>query len=258
MPISFRFRWLPFVAAMLLVALGVTLGQWQMRRGAEKAAIESLLSAREAAPVMALGGTKLNGAELEFRRVNVRGSFLPEWPVYLENRPYKGMAGVYVVMPFRIAGSDRHVLVERGWIARDAADRTRLPVIPTPAGEIELSGSVRRQAGRLLQLGRAQPLAPGAFVQNIDTGQFAAASGLATEDFIIEQADAPQAETAGGTGLPIADGLVRDWPRPSLGVDRHYGYAFQWYALAATAFLFFIVTGFRRGPTEPAVSDTVA
>jgi surfeit locus 1 family protein len=258
MPISFRFRWLPFVAAMLLVALGVTLGQWQMRRGAEKAAVENLLSTREAAPPLVLDGATIAAPELEFRRVRLRGSFLPQWPVYLENRPYKGTAGVYVVMPFRIAGSDRHVLVERGWIARDAADRTRLPVIPTPAGEIELTGSVRRQAGRLLQLGQAAPLAPGAFVQNIETARFATASGLATEDFVIEQADGPQSGAAGGAGATIGDGLVRDWPRPSLGVDRHYGYAFQWYALAATAFLFFLVTGFRRGSTEPAVSDTVA
>jgi cytochrome oxidase assembly protein ShyY1 len=43
------------------------------------------------------------------------------------------------------------------------------------------------------------------------------------------------------------DGLIRDWPRPSTGIDRHLGYAFQWYALAATAFIFFVVTGFRRG-----------
>jgi cytochrome oxidase assembly protein ShyY1 len=39
---------------------------------------------------------------------------------------------------------------------------------------------------------------------------------------------------------------MRDWPVPSSGIDTHRGYAFQWYALAAAAFLFFIVTGFRR------------
>ena len=31
------------------------------------------------------------------------------------------------------------------------------------------------------------------------------------------------------------DGLVRDWPAPDAGIDRHRGYAFQWYALAALA-----------------------
>jgi surfeit locus 1 family protein len=32
-----------------------------------------------------------------------------------------------------------------------------------------------------------------------------------------------------------------------MGIDRHLGYAFQWFALAATALLFFVVTGFKRG-----------
>ena len=85
-----------------------------------------------------------------------------------------------------------------------------------------------------LQLGQPAPLKPGAIVQNLDPAQLAQASGLEFEPFIVEQ--------AGGA----KDGLVRDWPRPSVGMDRHFGYAFQWYALAATAFLFFVVTGFKR------------
>ena len=52
---------------------------------------------------------------------------------------------------------------------------------------------------------------------------------------------------AGESGAPPeVVAAARDWPLPSAGVDKHRGYAFQWYALAATAFLFFLVTGFRR------------
>jgi cytochrome oxidase assembly protein ShyY1 len=50
----------------------------------------------------------------------------------------------------------------------------------------------------------------------------------------------------GGPAAP-GEGLVRDWPVPSAGVDKHHGYAFQWYALAAMAVLFFVITGFRSG-----------
>ena len=31
---------------------------------------------------------------------------------------------------------------------------------------------------------------------------------------------------------PLDDGLAREWDPPNLGVDKHYGYAFQWLALA--------------------------
>ena len=48
MRISFRFRPIPFVATVLLVALGVSLGNWQERRAAEKIALQAKLSARAA------------------------------------------------------------------------------------------------------------------------------------------------------------------------------------------------------------------
>jgi len=50
------------------------------------------------------------------------------------------------------------------------------------------------------------------------------------------------------------DGLVREWPQPAVGSERNRGYAFQWYALAAMAFVFFVVTGFRRGTKQEAAS----
>jgi cytochrome oxidase assembly protein ShyY1 len=125
-------------------------------------------------------------------------------------------------------------LIARGWIARDVSDRTRLPPIATPAGRVEIQGMVRRQAGRLFQFGSAPQLRPGAIVQNAEVAEFATASQLKLKPFVIEQSTDTQ------------DGLVRDWPRPSTGAEKHRGYAFQWYALAITAFLFFVVTGLRR------------
>jgi surfeit locus 1 family protein len=234
MRFTFHFRLLPFIAALAVAALGLALGQWQLRRAAEKQAIEARMLAREAEPAIDLR----DGADpdaLEFRHVRVRGEFLPGWTLYLDNRPHGGIAGFHVLTPLKIAGSDRHIMVARGWIARDPADRTRIPPIATPRGNTEITGIVRRNAGHLLQLGQAPPLRPGAIVQNVDPGDVARASGLALEPVVIEQ--------TGDSG----DGLVRDWPKPSLGMEKHQGYAFQWFALAATAILFFVITGFKRG-----------
>ncbi len=237
MRFSFRFRLLPFIAMLVVVAIGVSLGQWQLRRAAAKEAIEHRMKERRKAPPLRLDGAaaSANDADaLEFRQVAVRGEFLPGWTIYLDNRPYEGKPGFHVITPLKIAGSSRHILVARGWIARDVADRSRIPEIATPAGSGEVTGSVRRHAGRLLQLGQAAPLKSGAIVQNLDVAEMAQASGLEMEPFIVEQ------------NSDSNDGLVRAWPLPSQGIDRHLGYAFQWFALAATAFLFFVVTGFKR------------
>ena len=54
MRITFRFRWIPFIAALIAVAIGVSLGNWQMRRADQKETIEKSLFSREAAPPVAL------------------------------------------------------------------------------------------------------------------------------------------------------------------------------------------------------------
>jgi surfeit locus 1 family protein len=233
---KFRFRWIPFLAAVVAAAVGLSLGQWQTRRAAEKEAIEAKLSARETAAPMRLLLPSVQAIEdVEYRRIAVEGDYLEEWTVFLDNRPYKGSAGMVVLTPMRIAGSDLHMLVARGWVKRDIADRTKVPTIATPEGSVEVIGVARRNAGQVLQLGSPAALQPGAIVQNVSAADFAQAAKLKMLPFIIEQTTEMQ------------DGLVRDWPRPSTGVEKHRGYAFQWYALAVTALLFFVVTGFRRG-----------
>lgn len=234
MPLKFRFRWVPFIAAMLAVALGVELGRWQTRRGDEKQAIETMLSAREAMPPLQIDGTAPNIGDIEFRHVVLHGRFDAGWPLYLENMPYQGQAGFYLLMPMQLEGSNRHVLVARGWLPRDPQDRTKLPQIATPPGTVTVEGRIMRRLPRVLQLGQSASLQPGAIVQNIQVADVAAATKVPMLPFIVEQ--------TGGTD----DHLVRDWPRPSSGIERHRGYAVQWYGLALAAFLFFIVTGFRR------------
>lgn len=235
MPIKFRIRWIPLIAVLIVMAIGISAGQWQMRRAAEKEAIESRLAEREAAPPVKVSGEPIAPQEIEYRKILVEGEFLPRWTVYLDNRPHKGVAGFYVATPIRIANSDMHVLVLRGWAARDPADRSRLPEISTPDGKVQIEGVARQRTGQVLQLGEAPPIEPGAIVQNVDIDAYSKATGLRLQPFVIEQTS------------EVSDGLARDWPRPSIGIDKHYGYAFQWYGLAATAFIFYLVTGFRRG-----------
>ena len=239
MPMKFRFRWIPFFAAVVVAAIGVSLGQWQSRRAAEKQTLEARQQARELEAPVLLGQASLPPEDVEFRRVKVRGEFVPQWTLYLDNRPYNGAAGFYVLTPMKIAGSDVHVLVVRGWVKRDVADRAKLPPVPTAPGEVEIEGVARRGTGHVLQLGEPGPLKRGAIVQNVGVPEFEKAAGLRMQPFVLEQVS------------DTRDGLVRDWPRPSTGVEKHQGYAFQWYALAATALIFFVVTGFRRGKERP-------
>ncbi|KKO64203.1 SURF1 family protein [Janthinobacterium sp. KBS0711] len=248
MRIRFHFRWIPFVVMLLLVALGVSLAQWQQRRGDEKVARAARLAAGNQAAPLALTAAPMlptDAQVIEYRRVTVTGHFVPAWTVYLDNRPYKGQAGFHVLTPFQIDGSQMHVLVAQGWLPRNNAERTRIPDYATPTGTVTISGIARLNAGHVMELGTAPALTPHAIVQNADIAQLAQASGLVLQPFILEQ-------TVDGATAPASSQLpVRDWPAPDLGADKHRGYAFQWYALALMAFLFFVFTGFRRANKQP-------
>lgn len=237
---SLRGRWIALAATLVVAISGVLLGQWQTRRGDEKQAIQTRMSERATAPAIILDGAanRLDPAQGEYRQVRLRGQFLPDWTVYLDNRPYQGRPGLYVLTPFKIAGTNSAVIIERGWIPRDLNDRSKLPVLPTSQGELEIAGVLRLGAGHLLQLGSPEPIRSGAMLQNLDIAAFAKVSGISLLPFVIEQrVDLHNSR----------DGLVRDWPSASLGIERHRGYAIQWYALALMAIIFFVVTGFRSG-----------
>lgn len=233
----FRFRTIPFIATLALAILGILLGNWQVRRAQEKTALQTSFSERGAAPPLVLGAGPLDPAAAEFRRATVSGEFVANWPVYLDNRPLDGRSGVILLMPFTIAGSKRVILVERGWLPHDPGVHERVLPVPTPAGRQTISGILVRHPPRVLQLGTPGPLAPGAIVQNLDPAGFARASGLDVLPLLLEQSDAD------GVAAP----LVRKWQGPALDIDRNKGYAFQWYALAALAVVFFVMTGFRSG-----------
>src|SRR5437868_3343803 len=42
------------------------------------------------------------------------------------------------------------------------------------------------------------------------------------------------------TAASVDDGLLRHWPPPELGLHKHYGYAFQWFALCALILVLYV------------------
>lgn len=235
MPFPFRFRLIPLFATIAVSALGFGLGQWQSRRAVEKEEIALAMQQRSTMPELQPAELLSAAAESAFRRVSLHGHFVHEWPLYLDNRPLHGVAGFYVMMPFNIEGSDQHVLVLRGWQPRNPVNRLLMPELKTPEGTIVIDGVVRLGVDRVMQLGQAPALTRGAIVQNMVPADAAKQTHLKMFNFIVEQTSAS------------SDGLLRDWPVPSVGADKHRAYAFQWYALSLMAVIFFVATGFRRG-----------
>ena len=208
------------VAVSAGVALALALGNWQLRRAAEKVAAERALEqVRRAAPVELRGASDFGAIAADLpHRVRVRGWFESEHTVWLDNRALKGRAGFLVVTPLRIEASQVRVLVNRGWAPRDPAERTHLPPIRQPDGVVEIEGIAMQDVPRVFQFTGSDV---GPIRQNLDIDELRKEIDAPIAGFVIQQTSA------------LDDALDREWMPPATGVERNRGYAFQWFSLAA-------------------------
>lgn len=231
------------LAAAFAVAVTFSLGTWQLRRGAEKAALQTAkvqqaaLTPLEAESLGVKGDSLVNRQGLIHRRIELKGYWLPEHTVYLDNRQMNGHPGFYVLTPFKLRPSGTVVLVQRGWAARSFLDRAALPAVQTPSGDVVVSGHLAPWPSRLYDFGGAET---GPIRQNLNLSQYQQQTGLPLLEVSVQQ-----------TG-PASEGLLREWPMVASGVEKHHGYAFQWFglsALIASLYVWFQIVQPRRKKT---------
>lgn len=227
---SFRPRAWALALAAAACAAGIALGNWQAGRAEQKRALGARFEQALRSPAIELPSTMVEPEDFVLKRVAARGRFVDEHTVYLDNKLRRGRPGYEVVTPLRMDGL--HVLVNRGWVA---AGRTRaeLPKMQPPADEVRVEGLALARLPQALATGVAPT---GRVRQNIDVKSFEEETGLRLQPIVIEQHS------------PAADGLVRDWPRPDAGIEKHQSYALQWYSLAGLAVILFAVLSWRRDP----------
>jgi surfeit locus 1 family protein len=122
-------------------------------------------------------------------------------------------------------------LVNRGWVALGRS-REQVPHPSTPPGPVKLEGMAADPHSRFVEL--AQTIPQGRVWQNLDFTRYAVKSGLALQPVVLMQTSNTD------------DGLVRAWPRPDSGVSMHVSYAFQWYSLALTLVVLWLVLNVKR------------
>ena len=212
--------WAVTAAAVIGCAATLALGFWQLGRAHEKEDLALAIARNQAQPPLpadALGAANLQA--LMHRPVALRGTWVADRTVFLDNRQMDGRVGFYVATPLRLAGSDAAVLVQRGWAPRNFQQREALPPIATPAGVVDLVGRIAPPPARLYQFGSA---GTGPIRQNLDLGAFAAETRLKLLPVTVMQTGA------------ASEGLRRDWPDTGgRGPETNYGYAFQWWSLCA-------------------------
>jgi surfeit locus 1 family protein len=219
-------RWqeaLVLIGALLAALATARLGWWQLDRAAQKTALHATQLQQAALPVLdraELARTPDEAAAQRHRRIRLEGRWFEAGTVALDNRQMNGRPGFYVVTPLVLAAGDA-VLVQRGWMPRDPADRTRLAPVVTPSGTVQIVGQIAPGLARLFEFDGA---ASGPIRQNLDIAEHSRETGLALRPLAVVQLDDPS--------MP-GDGLLRQWPQAGADVSKNHGYAMQWFALSA-------------------------
>lgn len=225
---------------LLLVALFVSLGQWQWGKAQRKEAAQAQLDARAVAPPIELPATPVADAGFfQFRRVSVHGHYRPAGQILLDNQVMDDRVGYRVLTPLVIAGGKIEVLVDRGWVPAPA-DRRLLPddvlraVSPAPT---LLAGTAVVPSRKHFALAAdTAPAGGNARWQFLDLDRYAREAKAELQPVVIHL----------DPGQP--DGYLRVWPRPDERNERHFSYALQWFGFAASTVGIWAWFGLRRTP----------
>ena len=227
---------------LAVVAVLVGLGQWQLERLDEVRTSNARLEERIAAPPVALSDllatSGMDPSVLEFRRVVVTGTFLPDEEVLQRNRVQRGLQGLDVLTPLDLGGGTS-LLVRRGWVPT-TMDTPPVVDAPPPSGAVTITGVLERSVPQPTFGARDPAEGVLARVFHPDTERLdAQMSGRLLP--VVLRMDALAGSDP--TTLPAAPGP------PGLDEGSHLSYAAQWHLfalLASVAYAFWWRTRLRR------------
>ena len=215
--------WLIQLAALVFVVLFVTLGIWQVNRGNFKSQLEEIARSNDQ-PIFEQAALPFeNPIEWRHKHVKFFGRFLSDKQFLLDNQVRDQQAGYNVLTPFLVDQYNVYILVDRGWIPQ-GSNRAVLPSIGVSEQPAMIAGRVYvpyQEAFSLGSIAEGEDRGWPRRVQYVDYSELAARLGLGLQSFTLRLA----------AQQPF--GYRRDWLDNQIPAKKHYGYAFQWFALAA-------------------------
>ena len=216
------------VLYIFLLILFISACRWQLGRAAEKEALEASFSTGAGMELLQRVISDAEAEENRYRRLQLEGRFLPEQQILLDNIVHAGINGYEVLTPFRT--QNKTIMVNRGWV-RANPDRRELP-------DISVAGNARTVTGIVNKFP-----APGMRI----------AAEYPTDAPWPRRMLYPNREAISNTlNLPVMsyqillvaeqpDGYARKWKALQVDPKTNYGYAFQWFAFAVLATIFYVI-----------------
>ena len=210
-----------FIPASLIIAtlvLLISLGFWQLDRADEKRAIEDQIDSANSGDVEFVTSVEFL-KDKEYYHVRLQGSYIGDKQFIYDNQIVDQISGYYVLTPFILKGASKAILINRGFIPWSGR-RDKLADIDI--GEkltevkVQISIPVKRMELEVSETIGDFPV----LIQALDLDEM---STIAALDFVsVVGLLSPESE----------NGFVRQWEPYAGSIERHIGYAIQWFLMA--------------------------
>lgn len=220
---------------LVLLPVFLMLGFWQLNRAEEKRLLQQAFLTRSIGPPMPVAEVLMQDwSKLRYQKLILKGYFDNQHHLLLDNQIERGRVGYHVITPLLLPSGQR-LLVNRGWIPL-GTNRQILPVIEPVNEPVIFQG--------LLQF-----IDPNPFILKEIPDE------PVTWPWRVQAVNISKIqEQVGGELLPFMvlllpdepHGFTRDWHPVAMLPEKHQAYAFQWFALAVTLVIIFIVMNVRR------------
>ena len=219
---------------IVLIAFLISLGRWQLRRAEEKRVLfDSFAAGADATLSVELSTPPLK----RYQHIEAVGHYDQTRQILIDNMFDGERVGYYVITPFAL-NAGGWVLVNRGWVPLGSS-RAERPAIPVAGNERRIRGRADHMPAPGIQMGTKAELKP----------PYPVVAGFPTRAEIARALG--ESSWTSATDLVLLDprepdGYVRNWTPPGFPPMRHIGYAVQWFALALTLAVIYIVTNTRK------------
>ena len=228
---SFRFL-VPSILILATMAFLASLGFWQLDRADQKRTIEASIQKANTGVVELI----VNQNELlnkEYYEVRLQGSYVSDKQFIYDNQIVDQASGYYVLTPFVLTGQSNAIMINRGFIPWNGR-RDQLADIAVDSAsreiKIQVSKPIKRIELKTSDISNQFPV----LIQAIDF------------DVIEEISSTSFVDVIGLLDPSSDDGFVRKWEPYTGSIEKHIGYAIQWFLMALVLGIIGIRIGLKQ------------
>jgi len=225
-----KIKVISLVSVVVSLAVLTKLGLWQVERYSEKLALEKTYKTNSQ---LSINQQDLHNSatSLNYKNIKLSGRWIAGNGFFLNLKKHNDKAGMQVIMPLLLASGTK-VLVNRGWIKHNAADKND-PKINTTNDVITIKGVARKMSNPYFMTNSAISKRK----MFIDMEELSASDSSLAKIVVFQTND-------------TNDSLIRQWSIPNFKPMMHLGYAIMWFSFALILLISVLYIQFKEDKDE--------